>query len=82
MADPDHDSRRAALDDLDRLRREGDVLGGESKGLFARTTGHFSAAEARDSGDPIELWGRRIGRALGAVAFIGFCVYLYATYVR
>ena len=81
MTVPD-DSRRAALDELQRLQREGDVLGGELKGVYRRTAEHFSAAEARDSGDPIELWGRRIGRGLAAVAFIGFCAYLYATYVR
>jgi hypothetical protein len=50
-------------------------------GLFARACGYFTAADA-DNSDPIERWGRRIGRALGAFAFVGFCVYLYLAYVR
>jgi|RhiMetdeSRZDD1v2_1073273.scaffolds.fasta_scaffold3920639_1 hypothetical protein len=32
--------------------------------------------------DPIEVWGRRIGRGASVVAFIGLCVYLYVTYLR
>jgi hypothetical protein len=32
--------------------------------------------------DPIEVWGRRIGRTASIVAFIGLCVYLYVTYLR
>ena len=33
-------------------------------------------------GDKVELWGRRIGRALSAVAFLALCIYLYVTLVR
>jgi hypothetical protein len=65
--------QHSALKDLERLQHEGDVL----SGLLRPTT----AAEI-DMADPIEKWGRRIGRALAAVAFIGFCVYFYVTYVR
>jgi hypothetical protein len=32
--------------------------------------------------DPIEIWGRRIGRSAGVVAFVGLCIYLYVTYLR
>jgi hypothetical protein len=82
---PDHDRRRAAqsaaqnaaLADLARLQQEGDALGG----LFARAQGHFGAADA-PAGDPAELWGRRIGRALSAAAFLALAVYLYVTYVH
>jgi hypothetical protein len=73
----DEDKRRAALADLARLKHEGDALGG----LFGRSAAHFAAADA-PKGDSIEKWGRRIGRALGAVAFIALCVYLYVSYVR
>jgi hypothetical protein len=31
--------------------------------------------------DPIERWGRRIGRGASIVAFIGLCLYLYLTYL-
>jgi hypothetical protein len=69
--------QQAALADLARLSREGDALGG----LTGRAGAHFGAADA-PAGDRIELWGRRIGRTLSAVAFVGLCVYLYVTYVR
>lgn len=73
----DRDTRRDALADLARLQREGDALGG----LFGRAGAHFGAADA-PAGDSIEVWGRRIGRALGVVAFLALCAYLYVTYVR
>ena len=49
-----------------------------------RATDHFSARDAvglDGSVDPIELWGRRIGRALSLVGFVALAVYLYFTYV-
>jgi hypothetical protein len=70
------DKEQAALADLARLRREGDVLGG----LFGRSRDYFAAADAPGS-DSIEIWGRRIGRALSAIAFLALAVYLYLTYV-
>jgi hypothetical protein len=75
--DPVSEKQQAALRDLEGLGRERDML----HGLFARACGYFTAADA-DNSDPIERWGRRIGRALGAFAFLGFCVYLYLAYVR
>ena len=75
--DPASEKQQAAMRDLEALRRERDML----HGLFARASGYFAAADA-DNSDPIERWGRRIGRVLGALAFAGFCVYLYLTYVR
>lgn len=77
----DHDKQRAAqsaaLADLARLQHEGDALGG----VFGRARDHFGAADT-PAGDRTELWGRRIGRALSAVAFLALAAYLYATYVR
>src|SRR5262245_60053996 len=66
-------TRHAALNDLERLRREGDALGGSLAWLIGR-------GDAPE--DAIELWGRRIGRTLGAVALVALCIYLYATYMR
>lgn len=77
LSGPDQDKQRAALADLARLKRTGDALGG----LFGRAGGHFGAADV-PAGDPVELWGRRIGRGLSAIAFVALCVYLYVTYVR
>jgi hypothetical protein len=73
-----HDTRQQdALADLARLTREPDALGG----LTGRAGTHFAGADA-PAGDRIELWGRRIGRTLSALAFVALAVYLYVTYVR
>jgi hypothetical protein len=69
-----HDSEQAARRELDRLRQEGDALGG----IFSR----WFAPHAIDTGDRIELWGARIGRGLSAVAVIAICLYLVWVYVR
>ena len=78
---PAQDKQRAALADLARLRSEGDALSGFFGGLFGRVGPHFAAADAPGN-DPIERWGRRIGRALGALALVALCGYLYVTYVH
>jgi hypothetical protein len=73
-----HDEKeQSARKDIERLREERDLF----SGLFRRTFAHFSAADAGED-DPIERWGRRIGRALSAVAFVALCVYLYVTHFR
>lgn len=73
--------QQQALRDLDAIGQERDLAHGSWHRAFARTVGHFSAAETDDS-DPVELWGRRIGRTLAAIAFIAFCIYLYLAHVR
>ena len=48
-----------------------------------RASDHFAARDAIGTDgtiDPIELWGRRIGRALSLAGFVALAVYLYATY--
>jgi hypothetical protein len=68
------DTEEAARRDLDKLRQDGDALGG----IFAR----WLAPPAVVSGDPVEVWGTRIGRGLSAVAVIAICLYLVWTYVQ
>lgn len=65
--------QRDALNDLERVQHEGGLL----SGWLRQTT----AAE-NDIADPIERWGRLIGRTLAIVAFLGLCVYFYVTYVH
>jgi len=76
----DEERRRAALRDLDRAERESEVLlSGAVKRAAERARDHFAAAEAQGR-DPIEIWGRRIGRALSLVAFVALVLYLFAIY--
>ena len=77
--------RREALASLEQLRHEGDsVMGSALARAGQRAADHFSARDAVVDGgaDPAEVWGRRIGRALSVAAFVGLCIYLYATYLR
>lgn len=75
---------RAAREVLSGVVRDGEVLGTSG---FARTLrragdqlgGHFAGRDA-DPGDPIEIWGRRIGRGLALVAVGALIVHLVVTY--
>jgi hypothetical protein len=66
---------REAREALDRVAREAETIGGSSLGRIGRRVGdHFAARDAvgetDDGTDPIELWGRRIGRALSLLGVI------------
>jgi len=84
--DRDEARRREALETLDKLRRErAPVAGSALADAARRATRHFAAADAvgpDGARDPIELWGRRIGRALSLLAVIALSIYLYLTYLR
>lgn len=76
MPDPDRDRESRAA--LERVARETDTVGASSLARMSRRVGdHFTAADAERDGvgaDPVEVWGRRIGRAL-SVALAGALVY-------
>lgn len=78
--------RREALDTLDKLKRDRAPLAGSGLAEAARRAArHFAAADAVGPDgrrDPIELWGRRIGRVLSLLAVIALSIYLYLTYLR
>jgi hypothetical protein len=84
--DRDEARRREALDTLEKLKRDRAPLAGSGLAEAARRAGrHFAAADATGpdgARDPIELWGRRIGRALSLIAVIVLSIYLYLTYLR
>ena len=83
----DEKRRREALRTLDTLR-ESDTFATSALARTARrATDHFAARDAMKdavtedgSVDRIELWGRRIGRALSLIGFVAFAVYLYLTH--
>jgi hypothetical protein len=73
--------RREALDTLGKLR-ERDTL---AQSALVRAARHFAGSDAvapDGTADPVELWGRRIGRALSLLAVIALSIYLYWTYLR
>lgn len=76
MTNPRDDAeQQAAARDLDKLRRQGDAIGG----IFSRG---LKVPAGNDNDDPVEVWGTRIGRALSAVALAALCLYLLWTYLR
>jgi len=81
--DRNEETRQAALKELHGLRHEGAEIGGAMSAMAKRTASHFSG---RDGGvpehDPIELWGKRIGRGLSLIGFVALAIYLYVTYVK
>jgi hypothetical protein len=68
MSKDSRESARAAEAQaaLDRVKRDSESLLGSSMG---RAADHFGAKDAPE-GDPVELWGRRIGRSLSLVGVV------------
>jgi hypothetical protein len=71
-----------AREALERVARESETLGASSLARAGRRLGdHFSGrdavgAEPGGGTDPVELWGRRIGRALSVVGFVALTLWL------
>jgi hypothetical protein len=61
-----HDPSEQAKRDLARLAADRDTLGTSA---LARMAEHLRADDASPD-DTIEKWGKRVGRALGAVFFV------------
>jgi ferric-dicitrate binding protein FerR (iron transport regulator) len=67
---------REAREALERVRRDSETVGTSALARMSqRAQDHFSARDAvgasdSSSTDPVELWGRRIGRALSLVGVI------------
>jgi hypothetical protein len=66
---------------LERVARDSETIGTSSTARAGRRLGgHFAGADAvgeADGGtDPIELWGRRIGRALSLIGGVVLAYFL------
>ncbi|MCU0830024.1 MAG: hypothetical protein MUC58_00640 [Rhizobiaceae bacterium] len=66
--------------DAERRAESGRILRGidaemRPGGLQARIEDHFAARDANKD-DPVEVWGRRIGRALSLALTIGLILWL------
>ncbi len=72
MTDRDREAREA----LERVQRDSETLGSSALARMGRRAGeHFGGNDAvgssEDGGtDPVELWGRRIGRGLSLVGVV------------
>ena len=82
---PDETQRREALSTL-RTLSESDTFATSALARTAqRASDHFAAKDAVGADgkvDPIELWGRRIGRSLSLVGLVALALYLYFTHFR
>lgn len=77
---PQDNRAREAQEALDRVKRDSEVLGtsamARAGGEKAKSwTDHFAGRDAIGQGeggstDPVEVWGRRIGRGLSLVGVI------------
>lgn len=66
---------------LKRVKQESETVGlSSTKRVADDIADHFKASDT-DQNEWAELWGTRIGRGLGAIAFIVLTVYLLRTYV-
>ena len=70
------DQSRKAMQDLEKLKEEGDLLHAPKLKAKSKTvTGHFMARDV-DPSDRIEVWGTRIGRILSLIALIALVIWL------
>lgn len=68
------EARRA----LDAVKRDSQFVGASA---MARAAEHFSGGDAPPD-DPIELWGRRIGRGLSLIFALYLASWLYEWFTR
>ena len=76
-----NEDKDPAASELKHLQHEGAELGGSLAAMAKRTAAHFSGRDNKGD-DAIEIWGKRIGRTLSAIAFVGLALYLYVTYIK
>ncbi len=76
------EQEREAREALERVRRDSETIGSSSLARMGhRLQDHFGAKDALGTDghggtDPIELWGRRIGRALSLVGVVILLLWL------
>jgi hypothetical protein len=71
----DGEREREAREVLDRVTRDSETIGNSSLSRMRRQVGnHFAAKDAVDEAvgatDSVEIWGRRIGRALSLIGVV------------
>ncbi|CAH1658078.1 MAG: hypothetical protein KF735_05255 [Chelatococcus sp.] len=78
MTKGDDEREREAKETLERVSRDSEAIADSG---VARVVRHMTGADAPllpdGRRDPIEVWGRRIGRAIGVVIVIYLAVSLF-----
>jgi len=76
----EQEQEREAREALERVRRDTETVGSSSLARMShRLQDHFGARDAvngQGETDPIELWGRRIGRILSLVGVVVLALWL------
>jgi hypothetical protein len=75
----EQDREEEAKAALERVARDSETIGASSLARMGRRVGdHFAGRDAMDAegADPVEVWGRRIGRALSLVGVIALAWWL------
>ena len=78
----EQDRQQDAKTALERVARDSETVGASSLARAGRRVGdHFAGRDAMGAAegggtDPIEVWGRRIGRGLSLVAVVGLTWWL------
>jgi hypothetical protein len=81
MTDRHAQRQKEARRILDRVASDSETVGSSTLARTAtRLSNHFMADGDADD-DRIEILGKRIGRALGLIAFVVLAIYLFLTYV-
>ena len=82
MSEGDAARARESRDALERVRRESESVGTSALARAGRRlSDHLSARDAvgdaeHGGTDPVELWGRRVGRALSVIGALVLAWYL------
>ena len=77
----DEARRREAEEALARVADQSETIGTSSLARVAeRARAHLAAEDAAED-DAVEIWGRRIGRAISVIGTVVLAAYLIITYV-
>lgn len=66
---------------LERVAQESETIGTSSVKRVAERVKHHLSAQDSDENQWAELWGKRIGRTLGAIFVVVLIIHLLRTYI-
>jgi hypothetical protein len=81
MMNAERESEATARKTLRDLEHTENVFTGSLGPTLNRIRTHFSG-QGDNSGDAMELWGKRIGRSLSLIGVVVLAIYLYVSYFR